>query len=273
MHIVLNYLLQMKGCTMAGIIPFLRTSKMKDLELVSVLSLIIKLLEDVGYTSDIFIKLIAELKKLLAQYQQTINRQRKSKLTAHIRHTDELRNRLLDTLWKAVAYFLTMEGTPMGSAAELIQNVIDTYGKGITRESDKVETVTIRSLLRDLSGADEVAALETLSLTATVNELQETNETFDELYLQRAADEAEDTTPTLISMRKRVAERCYLLVYLVNFYSSIEPETFSALAGELAEIIGDAMSVAKARETRNSHEDETPEEDETPAEEFIVSDE
>ncbi len=68
--------------------------------------------------------------------------------------------------------------------------------------------------------------------------------------------------PLLLPMRKQISEALYLLVYLVTFYNRIEAVVYGGLAGELSEIIGDVMTVVKARQTRNSQCEETPVEEE-----------
>lgn len=263
-YIECNPSILLKGHTMTENVPHLRIRCLKDREIESVLTFIIKLLLEANLPSEVFTKLIGELVSLMQKFQMAINRQRKNELTADIRKADEERNKHFNTFLKGVEYFLSMSGTPMEEAAHLLRKVIDKYGKGIIRESNKVETVKLRSLLKDLHEANEAAALETLNMSATIDSLNSSNEYFDVLYLKRSAQEAEDDTPSLIPTRKEIAESLYLLVNLINFYNRIEPEVYGAFAGELAEIITDMMTVAKARQTRNAHEQESSVEEETP---------
>lgn len=252
---------------MTTTVPFLRVTKLKDREIESILSLVIRLLTETALPVEIFAKILADLEALLKMYQRAMNRQRKSALTSAIRKIDELRNMQLKSFTKGIEYYQTLQGTSLGDAAELLDTILEKYGKGISRESDKVETVKIRSLLADLATTEAVAALELLNLNATIVSLNGSNEEFDKLYLQRAANEADDTTPSLLPTKKLVSESMYLLVYLVNFLERTEPEMYGVFAGELAEIIGDVMTVAKARQTRNSHEEEEIEEEEVVVEE------
>lgn len=252
---------------METIVPFLRVSKLKDREIESVLTLVIKLLVESNLPSDIFAKLIEDLSQLLQKLQQALNRQRKNELTVEIRKADEERSHHFNTFIKGVEYYLTMTGTPREEAAHLLEAVIDKYGKGLVRESDIVETVKIRSLIKDLTGTERAAALETLSMTETIDSLNSSNEYFDILYLKRANSDAEDDTPTLTPLRKEVGNAFYLLVYLINFLNRKEPDAYGGVAGDITEIIGNIMTVAKARQTRNSHEEETPVEEEEIVEE------
>lgn len=246
---------------MSGYIPFLRVSKLKDRELESVLTLIIKLLLESNLSLSVISKIIAELSSLLGQIQQAQNKNRASELTAQIRALDEQRGNQITSLFKGVDFYMTLTGTPMAEAAEVIDAVIEKYGIKIIHEGDKVSTVRIRTMIKELMEDDLIAATDTLSLTATVNAINTSNEKFDALYLQRATDDAEDTTPNLVPTRKLINERAYMLVYLFNFLYESEPETYAAVAGEMAEIIGDVMAVAKARETRNSHDNGTSSEE------------
>lgn len=252
---------------METVVPFLRVSKMKDREIESVITLVIKLLVESNLPSDIFAKLIGDLSQLLQKLQQAINKQRKNELTAEIRKADEERCLHFNTFVKGVEYYLTMTGTPRAEAAHLLEAVIEKYGKGLVRESDMVETVKIRSLIKDLTETERAAALETLSMSETIDTLNSSNEYFDILYLKRANSDAEDDTPTLTSLRKEVANAFYLLVYLINFLNRKEPDAYGGVAGDITEIIGNVMTVAKARQTRNSHEEENEEE------EVVVEDE
>lgn len=256
---------------MKGIIPQIRVRNLKDREIESLLSLIIKLLEESELPSDIFAKIISELSRLLGQYQQAINRQRKNALTGELRKIDALRNQQLNSFMKGLTYYLTYKGTTVGDAAELVEKAVIKYGKGIHRSSDKVETVTIRSMIKDLSGTEETEALGNLHMLGLITSLNGSNEHFDKLYLERAASEVEDTTPHIIPTRKLIKEALNTVVYLLNLLQRTEPEAYATIAGELAQIIGAVMAVGKSRKTRNANETvqtEEPQEvdqtDETP---------
>lgn len=252
---------------MATMVPFLRVSKLKDREIESIVSLVIRLLTETALPLEIYAKVLAELQALLETYQQAIHRERKSALTVPIREVDVLRNEQFNSFVQGVKYYLTLKGTTMGDAAEVLKVVLDKHRIGISRESDKVKTVKLRAMLADLAGEEEAAALEMLSFGGAIMSLGNSNEKFDKLTLQRAADDAEDNTPSLLTMRKLLSETMYLLVYLVNFGDRTESEAYGAFAGELAEIISDTMTIAKARETRNSHEEEESEGEEVVVEE------
>lgn len=241
---------------MSGYIPFLRVAKLKDRELESVLTLIIKVLVESGLSLDIITKVIADFSGLLQKLQQALNRSRRSELTAQIQEVDALRDKHVISLFKGVDYFRTLANSDMVTAADAIDAVLEKYGSKMITESNSIVTVKIRTLIKELKEPELVVATDSLSLTTVVDSLNATNEQFDALYLQRATEDAENDTPTLIPTRRSINDRCYMLVYLINFLYETEPETYGSVAGDLAEIIGDLMAVAKSRETRNSHEEE-----------------
>lgn len=242
---------------MKRIVPFPRVRQLKDRETDSLISLIVQVVDKKTLLPETFAQLLEELTTCQKSLQKALFRQRKNELTAEIRRIDELRKKEYKTLLKGVDYYLSMSDTPLEEAALELWHIIKPYGTELYRENDRAETAQLRSLLKKLQRDEAVTAIETLNMRTLVDSLEALNEEFDILYLKRASAEAEDDTPKLIPVRKDIADLLDVFVDLINFYNHIEPAAYGPIAGELAEIIGDVMAIAKARKTRKTNEEST----------------
>lgn len=237
-------------------VPYLRVKRLRDREIEAVTTHICKSIMEYSLPAEIFGTMLHEITSLLGDFQEAMNRQRKNELTAELRRIDTRRNREYHALLKGIDYFQMLSDPPKVEAALELQEVLGRYGKSLSRESDIIETVKLRTLMDELRHDELATALERLSLTDTIDRLHSANEQFDTLYLKRATVEAEDTTPLLAPTRQLLVETINLLISNVSFYNRIEPENYADIAAELTEIIGDIMALAKTRKTRVSQKED-----------------
>ena len=103
---------------------------------------------------------------------------------------DAERDRLLSVMFYMVSNGLKASKAAVKAAAQQLDVVLRPY-KGAQGAADDAETSLIKGLILDLRKEENTAAVTTLGLDATVDELEEANNNFDAAKNKRTSERAQ----------------------------------------------------------------------------------
>ena len=128
----------------------------------------------------------------LEDYLTKLNLNRKSSANTNTIKMDEEdaeRDRLLSVMFYMVSNGLKASKAAVKAAAQQLDVVLRPY-KGAQGAADDAETSLIKGLILDLRKEENTAAVTTLGLDATVDELEEANNNFDAAKNKRTSERA-----------------------------------------------------------------------------------
>ncbi len=124
-------------------------------------------------------------------------------------------------------------------AAKTIVGIFAKYGKRIDKQTYREQTSTTQSLLHDFENSTLVmAALSKLHLSDWVQELKQANEEFNQVFLQRNQELAEQPEQSFSTLRVASTEHYHKLIEILKAFDVINPNgEYERLLKELNELI------------------------------------
>lgn len=198
-------------------------------------------------------KVFAELEGLSERMTAAIN---KSRMVSVLETNDTSRDEAVRAMYYLIQSHLNSPDARTKSAAAAVNGVFQRYGVSIVRESYSTETALIESLLKDL-GADELkeALASLLGLQQAVDNLRTLNAEFINsrvAYEKELAIVANAENATAVKREMIGLINGKLVVYLMAM-NDAEPERYSTLAAEIAQVINTNNEAIRKR-TKDSVE-------------------
>ena len=124
-------------------------------------------------------------------------------------------------------------------AAQLLENNIDKYGDRIANLNYPAETSTINSILKDWENDSQLlSATELLNLAPWINELQTTNQEFNNIFMNRVEETNQKPSLKTIEARKATTAAYRTLVQHIDARALLATDnSYEALVGELNVLI------------------------------------
>ena len=146
----------------------------------------------------------------------------KSAITAEINDADSYRDEIFSGMVEANKSALKHYDNNVREAAKRLKIVFDTYGN-ISRKPLDEETSAIYNILQDLKGK-YAADAETVGLNGWIAELEQANETFSALMLDRYDESATRTSLVMKQVRQQVDDAYRTISERINASIIIEGE-------------------------------------------------
>lgn len=146
-----------------------------------------------------------ELADLLASLNAIFKPEPGSAITRELQEIDARRDaaiRGIEMKIKSLSYHFEPKKK---SAAQILSNSLSAYGSSISRMNYQAETSTITSIIKKWEGDNKlISSLEILNLTNWVLELKIANNLFEERYIARLKEDAEEPEQKTIDLRKQI---------------------------------------------------------------------
>ena len=135
----------------------------------------------------------------------------------------------------------------MQMAASLLERNIDKYGHNIAELNYPAETTTINSILKDWENDSQLAsATEQLNLAPWINELQTTNQEFNNIFMNRVEETSQKPSLKSIEARKATTAAYLTLVQHIDARALLAADnSYQTLVGELNVLIEKYNRVAQ----------------------------
>ncbi len=178
---------------------------------------------------------LAALEAQTTAMDQVYKKQLGSDITKLLEQSDRRRDTAIIGL-RAIAEAYTYHyELPQQEAGQLLVDSIRTYGNNIARQNYPTQTTTLRTLLQlwdtDTRYSD---AISTLGLNAWVAELEQSNTAFADLYLERNASYAEDSSTSVTILRSETKEAYTVLIDHIKAHALLNASaTYEQLIKEL----------------------------------------
>lgn len=182
-------------------------------------------------------------------------RQSSSSITATLVQLDERRDDAYTGIFRVVSGYALHFLPAKKEAARRIGLIVNKYGSGVTRLRYQQETGEIRSLVGDLQGdATAVNDISELGLTEWVEELRLANVEFDQAYVERAQQQAGDSSQ-VIALRATTQQKWEELTAHLTAHATLTPSAlYQKTIAELNSLIDDYRNAVAGRKGDDSAE-------------------
>lgn len=184
--------------------------------------------------------------------------QRGSELTDELVTLDNRRDDAIVGLIGLAESYLRHFSLDKRQAGEKIMLVFSKYGKGIHRQNFMAETETIRNIVDDFENNPPAkAALTFLGVADWLVELNEANDAFNQVYLQRVSAEGTKPEGSLVEKRKPCLELYRRLVKVMEARETLDPlPARASVISQINELIFKYNQLVMARLKTKSSEPE-----------------
>ena len=159
-----------------------------------------------GYLEDYLTKLNLT-QAIVDEYGDDNRKSSANTNTIKMDEEDAERDRLLSVMFYMVSNGLKASKAAVKAAAQQLDVVLRPY-KGAQGAADDAETSLIKGLILDLRKEENTAAVTTLGLDATVDELEEANNNFDAAKNKRTSERALTEGDNLKDARSKSIRTC-----------------------------------------------------------------
>lgn len=192
-----------------------------------------------------------------------------SEITAELQELDAKRDSALHGIELQVKSYTYHYNDSIRLAANLLSKVFDHYGSGITRLNYQAETSTINSMIEKWESDQKyVDAITALNLRDWKTELKNINTNFNQRYLARIEENADNPEATAIELRVGITASYRNLMNYLQAYATLSTGgEYDKVIKLINELVDEYNKLIKSRS--NSEEKTIPktEDQETPAEE------
>lgn len=212
---------------------------------------------------DEFDALVALIPKLLL----SLNKEKASKETKELLDLDKERDNAITGLAKYVDGLTFRKDTQIKAAAELVDELIKSYGPQISRQSYPIETSTLTKLYKKLTTEENyVAAVATLQLQPWLEEINTPNQLFEKKFNERTTSVTKvEKIPSFTNMRKEATATYQALVdlllsrYKIALADKQPTEAYKKAIDELQTLVNSYQIYTKSPASRKKDkEDEKP---------------
>ncbi len=173
-------------------IMLIKSTNLKNAHLMDfseVMSLVASFLEKEDLDALKLTNVSKEFNDALHALEGALTQARKTGITDSLLEADKLRDDVFTGLNLTLRGMTHFPDHAIADTAAAITIVVEKYGKGIKKLPQREETAVLTNLIQDLKSDDHKTQVETVSLTAWVEELEKANNTFEQLYTERTEKE------------------------------------------------------------------------------------
>lgn len=207
---------------------------------------------------------LTNLKDSTAKLESSFKIDRASEITEQLKTFDSQRDQAIICLRKFADAFSDYPDVELQSAGTRLLNCIDKYGVRIYKMNYQAETSTLSKLCKELMSDEIKEDVQKLQLTSLVEYLNNSNNSFNDLYLNRVTKDAADDTVSSGEAVKETINDYRALAEHLDAYSVIAPsEQNTKLLSELIVLIDKYNSTVSLRVGQAKEIEETEEVKET----------
>ena len=182
----------------------------------------------------LFASTLANLEDSIQQATLSVARSYKQALTQEIGEADQKRGRCFILFRRHIeAEQFNDEDDNKRQASDLLMKIIRAHGTQLHRGGMSAESALLVSLFKDMESANAKAALETLGLTASMDKLQQAQNTFLQLQEQRDTLELSKEIPTKQEAENKLVENLHVFLNGIDFLAVSQ----SAKYGETGQLV------------------------------------
>ena len=192
-------------------------------------------------------KQVTELNTCVIDLASVFKIDQGSMLSDRIFKLDQRRDNCLIGTCELIHSHLRSPIASVQMAAQLLENNIDKYGDRIANLNYPAETSTINSILKDWENDSQLlSATELLNLAPWINELQTTNQEFNNIFMNRVEETNQKPSLKTIEARKVTTAAYRTLVQHIDARALLATDnSYEALVGELNVLIAKYNRVAQ----------------------------
>lgn len=182
---------------------------------------------------------VSKIKSNILKLNELYALARKNGNTEVLEELDERRDKAIIGIRSLTEAYLNHFDNLKVNAAKIILIAYEKYGKRIDKLSYLAETEALRSFINDFDTDVTLKANATLlNITDWLLELKAANEDFNNIYLNRNKELAEQPDQNLKNLRGPALENFTIFYNLVAAYNTINPNTdYAKLLAELNELL------------------------------------
>jgi hypothetical protein len=180
-----------------------------------------------------------------------------SAITQELEEIDARRDTAITGLEMQIKSFTYSIEPAKREASNLLSQSLATYGSGISRMNYQAESSTIRSIIQKWEAdAELTAALTTLGLIAWVAELKAANNLFEERYLDRLKDDANNPEEKTFELRKEIILSYRTLLAHLQAHATISTDnSYDTVVQQINQLIEQYNKLVAARGSNKEEEE------------------
>ena len=198
------------------------------------------------------------------QVEAALGRVQSSEFTSQIAEQDQQRDDAFVALRDFAKASSSRTNQKVADAGSFIYGIFEARGLTLYRLGYTQQTAAMNLLLEDLSTDEAKEALAAMNGTSWFEDLQSAQAAFEHLVSTKAELESQQGIPPLRISRAALTDSVEALLSCVGVIQRFEErngdtntqEALTELIGTINEITSDAMSIARARRTRDEATDE-----------------
>ncbi|MCG8582807.1 MAG: DUF6261 family protein [Bacteroidales bacterium] len=168
---------------------------------------------------------------------KAFKKERKSNITKLLTQYDQRRDDAIVCLSLVARAYSNHFDAEIRDAAETVLNTIDKYGKSLHRLNYQSQTSVLSNLYNDLTTETGVTALAKIHMTDVAEEMQTSNNLFNETYLARVEESAAQDQIATGELIKVSIDNYRHLVSIIEAYHTIKPDDgYDVLLKQLNEL-------------------------------------
>ena len=181
--------------------------------------------------------------------QDIVNRSMASTYTAEMEAMDAERDRLYRLVrLKLQACLLANAGSAQAKLAESVEkNLINKYGNDIVGMAYQEETALLRGFILDVTNFFDEDQIQTLGITSELTDLQTANDSFADLYNERAVERSYSTAEMTKKLRAATEELYRLLALHLEFKANTDSSEIGVACGESLAVVNQIVKDARTR--------------------------
>lgn len=197
----------------------------------------------------------SEYDTLKASHEQLVallNPEQGSDITRQIEQADLRRDNAINGLTALIRAYTYHYDPAFKTAADQLLAAFDLYGTGIARQNYQSQTSSITSLMNDLrSGTELPEAAAALQITGWVDELENANQQFNSLYLERVKDISDNPVESVYEKRLAITEEYYSLRDMISAHFTIQKGVapYSTVTNQINQLISSYNTLLAARQS------------------------
>lgn len=209
----------------------------------------------------------AALNTAVIELRTVFKQAQSSSLTPEIVALDERRDKAIVGLRTMTQGFSYHFDPNIAEAATLLNGNIASHGNNISRMGYQEKTAILDSIMEDWkSKAALPTAVNTLGIANWLQELEESNQQFATMYLERVGESAQSPTITVSDLRNQTTEAYRTLVSHIHAHATLSStETHASILNEISILAGQYNQVVDNRSTTTPTDPEPLTEPNTPS--------
>ncbi|MCA9213827.1 MAG: hypothetical protein KDB27_12220 [Planctomycetales bacterium] len=200
----------------------------------------------------------------IAQMEAALSRDKASEYTAQLAQRDQVRDDAFVALRDFAKANSNRSNPEISRAGMLVYSVFETRGLTLYSKGYTEQSADMNLLLEDLSTEETQDALDVMGGTTWYDELRLAQDSFEQLVRDKLSTEAQDTILPTRTSRLRLTDHIETLLGCVRAVHDVEAQATTSdvraaldeLINSVNEIIVNAMTIARARQTRSASVDE-----------------